>query len=107
MTSLPVSALPERHLRSIAVNDLEITALVTRLSRSHPSGGVVIERAAILAAGADSPAIIDWIIAHSGTPESTTPPARSYGLHGSRVNDGSNPASRQPVRFVLPANSLD
>ena len=89
------------------MNDLEITALVARLSRSHPSGGIVIERAAILAAGADSPAIIDWIIAHSGTPESTTPAVRSGGLHGSRINDGSNPASRQPMRFVLPASTLD
>jgi hypothetical protein len=89
------------------MNDLEITTLVTRLARPHPSGGIVIERAAILAAGADSPAIIDWIIAHSGTPESTAPAARSRGLHGSRINDGNNPASRQPVRFVLPASTLD
>jgi hypothetical protein len=89
------------------VNDLEITTLVTRLARPHPSGGVVIERAAILAAGAESPAIIDWIIAHSGTPESTTPTSRSGGLHGSRINDGHNPSSRQPMRFVLPASTLD
>ena len=89
------------------MNDLEITALVTRLGRPHPSGGIVIERAAILAAGADSPAIIDWIISHSGTPESTSPKARSGGLHGSRINDGNNPSSRPPVRFVLPASTLD
>jgi hypothetical protein len=88
------------------VNDLEITALVTRLSRPHPSGGVVIERAAILAAGADYPAVIDWITDHSGMPESAAPSARGHGLHGSRISDGNAPASRQPVRFVLPANTL-
>jgi hypothetical protein len=89
------------------MNDLEITALVARLGRPHPSGGIVIERAAILAAGADSPAVIDWIIAHSGTPESTTSAARSRGLHGSRIIDGNNAVSRQPMRFVLPAITLD
>jgi hypothetical protein len=66
------------------VNDLEITALVKRLARAHASGGIVIERAAILAAGADYPAIMDWITAHAGT----------------------TPASRQPMRFVLPANTI-
>ena len=87
------------------MNDLEITALVTRLARPHPTGGIVIERAAILAAGADYPAIIDWITAHSGTPE-TTPPGRSRGLHGSRITDGNTPAPQQPMRFVLPANTV-
>jgi hypothetical protein len=41
------------------VNDLEITTLLKRLARAHPSGGIVIERAAILAAGADYPVIMD------------------------------------------------
>jgi hypothetical protein len=85
------------------MNDTEISTLVTRLARPHPSGGVVIERAAILAAGADSPAIIDWIFAHSGTAETSTPTARGGGLHGSRINDGNAPAPRRSARFVLPA----
>lgn len=88
------------------MNDLEITTLLTRLSRPHPSGGIVIERAAILAAGADYPTIMDWIIAHSGTSEATALTGRSRGLHGSRMNDGSTPASKNPMRFVLPANAL-
>jgi hypothetical protein len=87
------------------MNDLEINALVTRLSRPHPSGGIVIERAAILAAGADYPEILDWITAHSGTPETTTRP-RSRGLHGPRLDDGNNLTSPRPMRFVLPANAL-
>jgi hypothetical protein len=89
------------------VNDLEITTLVTRLSRPHPSGGVVIERAAILASGGDYPAIMDWIIAHSGTPETTDPVGRARGLHGSRITGGNAPASRQPTRYVLPADTLE
>jgi hypothetical protein len=88
------------------VNDPEIITVLTRLSRPHPSGGVVIERAAILAAGADYPTIMDWIIAHSGTPETTVQTGRSRGLHGSRINDGNTPASQNPNRFVLPANAL-
>jgi enterochelin esterase-like enzyme len=88
------------------VNDLEMVALITRLSRPHASGGTVIERAAILAAGADYPEILDWIIAHSGAPETTTPERRSRGLHGARINDGEDPAARPPLRFVLPADAL-
>jgi hypothetical protein len=88
------------------MNDHEITALLTRLSRPHPSGGTVIERAAILAAGADFAQVMDWITAHSGTPEATIPTRRNRGLHGSRVNDGNTLTSERPVRFVLPANAL-
>jgi hypothetical protein len=88
------------------VNDSEITTIVARLSRPHPSGGFAIERAAILAAGADYPAIVDWITAHSGVPETATAPARSRGLHGSRLNEASGPGSLQPLRFVLPAGTL-
>jgi hypothetical protein len=91
-----------------AVNDLEITSLVKRLGRPHPSGGIVVERVAILAAGADYTAVMDWILDHAGTPETVAPAARTGGgLHGSRISDGHNPVARQPSRFVLPAGSLD
>ena len=90
------------------MNDLEITTLVTRLSRPHPSGGTVIERAAILAAGADYPAIMDWIIARSGRPETAATSGQKRGLHGSRMNSGTTAAAQQPQRFVLPpARSTD
>jgi hypothetical protein len=80
------------------MDDDEITALVARLGRPHASGGVVIERAAILAAGTDFQAVMDWIVAH-GQPEAIdTVPAR--GLHGSRLNAAGG--SRRPLRFVLP-----
>jgi hypothetical protein len=90
------------------MEDLEINALVTRLSRPHSSGGVVIERAAILAAGTDYPAVMDWISAHDGTPETTVSATRGRGLHGSRVTGGGDAtASRAPSRFVLPAGALN
>jgi hypothetical protein len=88
------------------MDDLQINELVTRLSRPHPSGGVVIERAAILAAGADSPAVIDWIIAHSGTPDTTVRAIRGRGLHGSRMTEDGSSTPQIPLRFVLPAGSL-
>jgi hypothetical protein len=89
------------------MEDPEIAALVARLSRPHPSGGTVIERAAILAAGTDSPAIIDWILDHSGMAETTDTATHGGGLHGSRINSGGDPASRQPTRFVLPAGAFE
>lgn len=89
------------------MNDVEIAALLTRLARPHPSGETVIEHAAILAAGADYPAIMDWITSHSGTPETTIPSAGSGGLHGSRIANGSSPASQRPTRFILPASALN
>src|ERR1700735_2376899 len=69
-----------------AIDDGAIAALVARLARPHASGGVVIERAAILAAGTDLRAVTDWIVAHGGQPEAL-PVAPARGLHGSRLND--------------------
>jgi hypothetical protein len=89
------------------VNEVEISALVTRLSRPYPAGGVVIERAAILAAGADYPAVMDWILAHSGAPEVAAPVAANRGLHGSRLTGGEASRSQQPLRFVLPVEAFN
>jgi hypothetical protein len=57
-----------------------IRSLVASLSRPHSSGGDVIERAAILAAGPDSPAVVAWIVAHDGEPEAAVEPASARGL---------------------------
>jgi hypothetical protein len=89
------------------MEDDAILALVTRLARPHASGGDVIERAAILAEGADSPAVIAWIIGHAGEPESAVVSASTSGLHGSRFSGGGAGPSRPPLRFVLPAGALD
>jgi hypothetical protein len=84
-------------------NEDAIRALVERLARRHPSGGTVIERAAILAEGADSAAVVAWIIAHDGKPEAAIA-APSRGLHGPRLSDPMATQSRPPLRYVLPAD---
>ena len=84
--------------------DAAIRAVVTRLSRPRPSGGTVIERAAILAEGSDADAIITWILAHSGRPEALPAPATARGLHGSRWSGSA--AEQHPPRYVLPAGAL-
>ena len=85
------------------MDEPQIKSLVTRLSRPHPSGGVVIERAAILANGGDFPAIMDWITAHDGEPELAAPRTPSRGLYsvGRAVTSTSAPA-----RYVLPAGAI-
>jgi hypothetical protein len=83
----------------------EIRRTVNRLSRPHRSGGVVIERAAILATGRDSTAIFAWITAHAGEPEAAAPAAPPRGLYGSGFG-GEVTAPREPARYVLPAGAL-
>jgi hypothetical protein len=82
-----------------------IRALVTRLARPHPSGGDVIERAAILAEGTDMAVIMDWISAHDGIPEARVAAAPRRGLHG-RLNDSGGAELQTPLRYVLPAGAL-
>ena len=88
------------------VDDDAIRSLLTRLARAHPSGGTVVERAAILAEGADFDAVIAWVRAHGGEPEATTAKASTSGLHGARVRDAGSAEPRVPSRFVLPAGVL-
>ncbi len=83
----------------------EIRRTVNRLSRPHRSGGVVIERAAILATGRDNTAIFEWIAAHGGEPEVAAPAAPPRGLHGTGFG-GAVTAPRGPARYVLPAGAL-
>ena len=82
--------------------DDAVRAIVARLSRPHPRG-VAIERAAILAAGVGSAAIMDWVLAHAGEPESKTPTGPSRGLHGGRGFGGSDLQASTPQRYVLSA----
>lgn len=89
------------------VDDQTIRTLVTRLARAHPSGGSVIERAAIVAEGADSRAIVSWIVDHGGTPEAAEPTSQRRGLHGTLRHVGGASDPRNPSRYVLPAGALD
>ena len=84
------------------MDDDAIRVVVTSLSRPHRSGGDVIERAAILATGAQSTEIVTWIIAHDGKPEAAVAEATSRGLYGSGLSGSAPP----PLRYVLPAGSF-
>jgi hypothetical protein len=67
----------------------------------------VIERAAIMAAGADSAEVLAWIVAHAGEPEDAVRPAAGRGgLHGARADAAAAGASRTPRRYVLPPGTL-
>jgi hypothetical protein len=88
-------------------NDEEIRALLSRLSRSHPSGGTVIERAALVADGADSAELVAWILDHDGEGEALADKSSKGGLYGARVSDPIRPGPRAPARYVLPAGALN
>jgi hypothetical protein len=88
------------------MDDDAIRSLVTRLSRPHPSGGAVIERAAILAAGTGATAVLTWITAHAGEPEELAPATSGRGLHGPRLHNSGGPDRRVPLRYVLPPGAL-
>jgi hypothetical protein len=87
------------------LDDDAIRALVKRLSRRHPSGGEVIERAAILAEGAKSAAILAWIEDHDWVPEEMVPtaaPESLSGIHGmTRTGTSDRTRPRNPSRYVL------
>jgi hypothetical protein len=88
-------------------NDDEIRALLNRLSRRHPSGGMVIERAAIVADGADSAQVVAWILDHAGGPDAVVDAPSSRGLHSPRLSGPIGSEPRPPARYVLPAGALD
>jgi hypothetical protein len=89
------------------VDDEKIRKVVSRLSRGHKSGGKVIERAAILAEGAASRSILDWVIAHDGRPESAQAAVAAGGLHGGRLNRGGGSAgAATPQRYVFPPGEV-
>ena len=87
------------------MEDAAIRDIVIRLSRPHASGGVVIERAAIMAEGADAAGVLDWISERAGEGE-TGAADRTRGLHGARLT-GPAPGARPPLRYVLPTGALD
>jgi hypothetical protein len=90
-----------------SMEDKDIRALVKRLARPNRSGGAVIERAAILAEAADFTSVITWIADHHGRPEARLASASARGLHGSRDNDPGDEERRPPLRYVLPAGTLN
>jgi hypothetical protein len=81
-----------------------IRTTVMALSRPHPSGGRVIERAAVLAAGAHSSAILTWI-ADRGEAEALAPLAAGQGLH-SFHGPAAGADVRRPLRYIISAAAL-
>lgn len=89
------------------MDDDAIRKLLHRLARAHPSGGTVVERAAVVAEGSGSDAVIKWMVAHGAEAEATPPPKARHGLHeaGWRAIDAAQPSA--PSRYILPAGALD
>jgi len=83
-----------------------IRAVVARLSRQHPSGGRVIERAAVVAEGADSSTILDWITSHDGEPEDRPAETAAGGLHRGRIDGSRSAIATAPRRYLLPPGVL-
>jgi hypothetical protein len=82
-------------------DDQATRAQVKRAARPHRSGGWVIERAGLLAGGAEFAAAVAWIDAHGGVPELPAAPRSQRGLHSPRAAVGA-----APLRYVLPADAL-
>jgi hypothetical protein len=82
------------------VDDAAIGALVARLSRPHPSGGRVIERATILAEGSHSAAILAWIADHDWEAETVAAAPSGGGLHDNRLRQDDRAGRRVPRRYV-------
>jgi hypothetical protein len=89
------------------VDDDAIRALVIRLSRANASGGDTIERAAILAEGSDLAPVVAWILARGGKPEAAVAAVSGRGLHSSRLGGSDVAHPPAPLRYVLPAGSLE
>lgn len=88
------------------MEDSAIEELVGRLARPHRSGGTVIERAAILAEGADFGAVMRWILDRDGIAEASAAKAKPKGIHSSRYHDTEGDAPPVPARFILPPGAL-
>lgn len=66
----------------------------------------MVERAAIVAEGADAAAVVAWILDHAGHPEEASEKSSGRGLHSPRISGSLGPAPRAPARYVLPAGAL-
>jgi len=100
-------AMPDPGISVEALDDSAIRRAVARLARPHPSGGDVVERAAILAEGMQAQAILAWIAAHDGVPEAAAPRSTGRGLHGTPRGDSGATQSSKPARYILPSGAVE
>jgi hypothetical protein len=87
--------------RRAPADDDAIRALVARLARPHRSGGRVIERASLMAEGADFTAVMAWVEAHGGEAEVPKVAKAPRGLHSPRQSTDGDTAPL-PLRFIVP-----
>jgi hypothetical protein len=93
--------LPEPARAESEGDDDATRAEVRRVARRDRSGGWLVERATLLAGGAEFGAAVAWIEAHGGVPELPAIPRLQRGLHSPRAAEGA-----APLRFLLPADAL-
>ena len=65
----------------------------------------MVDRAALLADGADFGDVMAWITAHGGIPEAVVSTARG-GLHDQHFDARPGAEVQTPRRFVLPPGAL-
>lgn len=88
------------------IDEAAIREIVVRLARPLESGAHTIDRAAILAEGADCAEIEAWIVREGGEPRTNAASARGRGLHADREHTRSSPDGAAPSQYVLPASAL-
>jgi hypothetical protein len=89
------------------VDDDAIRLLLRRLARPHPSGGSVVERAAVVAEGTGSDSVLDWMLAHGAQAEAAVVSTAHHGLHEAGRRDSQAARPSAPSRYILPAGALD
>ncbi len=99
---VPAPTVDEAPAAEHGLDGDEIRTLIARLARPHRSGGFMVERAALMAAGTSFTAIVDWIEAHGGKAEAVPPAPPSRGLFAGRGSE----APVQSTRWLLPADAL-
>jgi hypothetical protein len=106
MFDAPVDASRARERRPCTSDEQMVRELVTRLSRQDRRGASVIERAAILAEGANTELIVTWILDHGGQPEAPASASGRGGLHGGRLQGRGANDTDAPRRYVIPPGVL-
>ena len=106
MFDAPAGASGDRDRPSGTSDEQMVRELVTRLSRPDRGGARVIERAAILAEGANTESIVTWILEHGGRPEAPASAAAPGGLHGGRLQGRGASDPVAPRRYVIPPGVL-
>ena len=106
MFDVPADASGDRERPPCTSDEQRVRELVTRLSRQDRHGASVIERAAILAEGANTESIVTWILEHGGQPEAPASAAARRGLHGGRLQGRGANDPVAPRRYVIPPGVL-